>query len=60
MPGQDGLCVAPLVHAGLLLDHQVPDVLPVCPAQLGQRGLASPGLGSRLGDERTESRNKIN
>ena len=51
---KDHLGGLPLVHATLLLDHQVPDVLPVGPAQLGQRSLAATGRLGRLGDEGAE------
>jgi len=54
VPVQDGLGVLPLVHPGLLLDHQVPDALPVGPAQLRQGGLAPLSIACRLRDEGSE------
>ena len=59
MPIKDGLGIIPLVHPGLLLDHQVPDLLPVSPAQLGEGGLAPLTIAGRLRDEGSETETKI-
>ena len=59
MFGEDCLCILPLVHPRLLLDHQVPDVLPVRPAQLGQGGGAPLTLARGLGYKGSETETKM-
>ena len=58
MPVQDGLRILPLVHPGLFFDHEVPDALPVGPAQLRQGGLAPLPSAGRLRDEGSETEMK--
>ena len=59
MSGKDRLRILPLIHPALLLDHQVPDVLPVRPAQLGQGRGAPLTLARRLRDEGSETETKV-
>jgi hypothetical protein len=54
MAREHKLGALPAVHPRLLLDHEVPQLLPVRPVQLRQRRLAPPASHHWLADKRAE------
>ena len=60
MTTKDHLGILPLVHAAFLLDHQVPNVLSIGPAQLWQGGNTPLSFVGWLSDETAETENKKN
>jgi len=60
MAREHKLGALPAVHPRLLLDHEVPQLLPVRPVQLRQRRLAPPASHHWLADKGAEPEEKRN